>query len=133
MPNYRVQGGPAVPVKVATSGPRTGGPALPVYLVQPGDGYKVQGGPAVNTYLVTDPSYPVQGGPALPISYVAPGASPQGEGGQAIPISCVNLAALQAVMGGGAAAIEYYFSDGTEPDPLKMYILLETGDYLLLE
>jgi hypothetical protein len=100
MPNYRVQGGPAKPTKVSLTAPSVGGPAIPVYLVQPGDGYLVEGGPALNTYLVTDPNYPVAGGPALPISYVAPGDSPQAQGGPAIPISCVNLAALIAVMGG---------------------------------
>lgn len=101
MPPNRVQGGPARPIKVSLTGPHVGGPAHPVYLVQPGDGYKVQGGPAMNTRLITDPNYPVAGGPALPISYVDPSGTPNADGGPAIPISCLNLAALQAAMGGG--------------------------------
>lgn len=104
MSNYKVLGGSAIPVKVATSEKHIGGPAKPVYLVKQEDGYKVQGGPAINTVLITDPGYPVEGGTAIPITYIPPSGLPMEDGGPAIPISCLNVVDLVAMMGGGAAA-----------------------------
>lgn len=110
MTNYSVQGGPAVPAKVTTSGASRGGPAIPVYQILAGDGYKVQGGPGVPMRLITDPAYPRVGGAAFPIQYVAPGNNPQAQGGTAIPVYCVNQADLLAAM--GVSSIPWYLSGG---------------------
>jgi hypothetical protein len=87
MPN-NVQAGPATPVIVSTQ-PAEGGPALPAYIIQSGDGYQVQGGPARPIKVVTDPNYPRVGGPAIPVSVLASG-SRQVAGGPAILVYYVN-------------------------------------------
>lgn len=111
MTNYSVQGGPAVPAKVVTTGNAAGGPAIPVYQILSGDGIQVQGGPGIPMKLITDPAYPRLGGPALPIQFVAPGISPHAIGGAAVPVYCVNEADLLAAMGGGET-LPWYLTDG---------------------
>lgn len=98
MANYSIQGGPAIPAKVVTTGASQGGPALPVYQILAGDGIQVQGGPGVPMKLITDPSYPRVGGPAQPIQFVAPGYAPYSQGGVAIPVYCVNEANLLSLI-----------------------------------
>ena len=91
MTNFRVQGGPAIKVTEQPAGSKAvGGPAVPAYVIQAGDGYKVAGGPVRSIVVVSDPNYPQVGGPAIPVSIVSGAEANQVEGGPALLVYYLN-------------------------------------------
>lgn len=113
MATTKVKGLRPIPCRVSLVNHGFNQPAIPVYFVKEDDGRPGVCGAAINTYLVTDPNFPVHGGNPIPISYVPETSSRKCVGGHGIPIYCINQQELLDAIVGINPETTFNFDEGS--------------------